>query len=76
MTDQPQTTDHLYRTVKLELPVMSRLAWLCDREVHRLKKFSDEHAADIESEDDVAEADNDLTFWVGIAKILRECRDA
>jgi hypothetical protein len=70
-----ETTDHLYRTIRLGLPALSRLAWLCDREVRRLQKFSDENASDPESEDDVAEADNDRTFWAGIAGMLRECRN-
>ncbi len=75
MTDRLERTDHLYRTIRLGLPALSRIVWLCDREVHRLQKFSDQHAGDPESENDVADADNDRTFWSGIAQMLRECRD-
>src|SRR5712675_282435 len=70
MDDQPQTT------VSFSHHSLSRLIWLCEEEAKRLQKFAEEHASDPDSEDDVADADNDGTYWRLLATMLREKRDA
>jgi hypothetical protein len=72
MSDPTQTTDaHLSRTVHLSIATLSRLIWLCEAEGARLQKFAADHAADPSDEDDVADADNDGTFWRAAATMLR-----
>jgi len=69
MADSKETT------LTLSKMALSRLTWLCDARVHSLRKFAAEHANDPDAENDVSDADNDATYYAGLAAMLRNARD-
>ena len=63
------------RTVRLGRDTISRLIWLCEKEVVRLQVFAHDHSDDPNSEDDVSDAENDATFWKVVVMALRGARE-
>ena len=63
------------RTVRLGRDTISRLIWLCEKEVVRLQAFARDHYGDPDSEDDVSDAENDATFWKSVVMALRGARE-
>ena len=62
-------------TVMLSRSTISRLIWLCEKEVVRLRVFAHDHSDDPNSEDDVSDAENDATFWKFVVMALRGARE-
>ena len=63
------------RTLLLSRSTISRLIWLCEKEVDRLRVFARNHSDDPNSEDDVSDAENDATFWKVVVMALRSARE-
>jgi hypothetical protein len=61
--------------VNLTHRAISRLAALCDARAHSLHKFIAENNGKPDEEDDVSEAEEDVTYLEGLAQMLRNSRD-
>lgn len=61
-------------TVSLTRRALSALITLCDARAHNLRKMIER--GELADEDEVSDAENDETYFVGLALMLREARDA
>jgi hypothetical protein len=72
MNEQPKTT------VSLSHKALSRLATLCDARAHNLRQILSDNVENFGNdldEDEISDAESEITYLDGMAAMLREARN-